>query len=65
MTDRTSARRTPAKAGCLPIDGLLPDLRRALADHDCAVLQAEPGAGKTTRVPLALLANPGWLSAAS
>jgi len=45
----------------LPIDKLLPDLRGALSDHDCAVLQAEPGAGKTTRVPLALLDEP-WLA---
>jgi ATP-dependent helicase HrpB len=61
LTDRTSAKSALAKAGPLPIDGLLPDLRRALADYDCAVLQAEPGAGKTTRVPLALLDEP-WLA---
>ena len=45
----------------MPIDELLPELRRALAEHDCAVLQAEPGAGKTTRVPLVLLDEP-WLA---
>lgn len=39
----------------LPIDPLLPDLVAALARHGQAVLQAPPGAGKTTRVPLALL----------
>ncbi len=44
----------------LPVDELLPDLRRALKENDCAVLQAEPGAGKTTRVPLALL-DEAWL----
>jgi ATP-dependent helicase HrpB len=44
----------------LPIDGLLPALKHSLADHAGAVLQAEPGAGKTTRVPLALLNEP-WL----
>ncbi len=55
MIDRLSAS-TP-----LPIDELLPALRQALAGHDCAVLQAEPGAGKTTRVPLALLDEP-WLA---
>jgi ATP-dependent helicase HrpB len=44
----------------LPIDDLLPDLRLALAGHAGAVLQAAPGAGKTTRVPLALLAE-AWL----
>ncbi len=39
----------------LPIDPILPDLIAALGTHGRAVLQAPPGAGKTTRVPLALL----------
>ncbi|WP_299907092.1 ATP-dependent helicase HrpB [uncultured Paracoccus sp.] len=39
----------------LPIDDALPALRAALAAHGRAVLVAPPGAGKTTRVPLALL----------
>ncbi|WP_305988858.1 ATP-dependent helicase HrpB [Roseibium sp. MMSF_3544] len=39
----------------LPIDGVLPDLLRTLESNTNAVLVAEPGAGKTTRVPLALL----------
>lgn len=39
----------------LPIDVILPDLVAALRDQGRAVLQAPPGAGKTTRVPLALL----------
>ncbi|MGV6846910.1 MAG: ATP-dependent helicase HrpB [Marinibacterium sp.] len=39
----------------LPIDDVLPDLLAAMAEHGRAVLQAPPGAGKTTRVPLALL----------
>src|SRR5262247_2111432 len=38
----------------LPIDAFLPDLRRVLDTHNAAVLVAPPGAGKTTRVPLAL-----------
>ncbi|MGB9090392.1 MAG: DEAD/DEAH box helicase, partial [Pseudomonas farsensis] len=45
----------------LPIDAVLPDLRQALAARDEAVLEAPPGAGKTTRVPLALLDAP-WLA---
>ncbi|HKJ09783.1 MAG TPA: DEAD/DEAH box helicase, partial [Gammaproteobacteria bacterium] len=45
----------------LPIDAVLPRLRRALAGDGNVVLQAPPGAGKTTRVPLALLAEP-WLA---
>ncbi|OOY27563.1 ATP-dependent helicase HrpB [Thioclava sp. L04-15] len=39
----------------LPIDAVLPELRAALLAHGRAVLMAPPGAGKTTRVPLALL----------
>ncbi|MGJ8588937.1 MAG: ATP-dependent helicase HrpB [Yoonia sp.] len=39
----------------LPIDPVLPELMDALASSGCAVLQAPPGAGKTTRVPLAML----------
>ncbi|MDQ1900263.1 ATP-dependent helicase HrpB [Paracoccus sp. WLY502] len=39
----------------LPIDDVLPALSEALAAHGRAVLVAPPGAGKTTRVPLALL----------
>ncbi len=39
----------------LPIDQVLPDLLAALRSHPAVVLQAPPGAGKTTRVPLALL----------
>ncbi|HHW1742307.1 ATP-dependent helicase HrpB [Pseudomonas aeruginosa] len=44
----------------LPIDAVLPSLRTALNDRDEVVLEAPPGAGKTTRVPLALL-NEHWL----
>jgi ATP-dependent helicase HrpB len=43
----------------LPIDAVLPDVLAALAAGPRAVLVAPPGAGKTTRVPLALLAA-GW-----
>lgn len=42
----------------LPIDDALPALLSALATGTDAVLQAPPGAGKTTRVPLALLDQP-------
>ncbi|TMV50186.1 ATP-dependent helicase HrpB [Paenibacillus mesophilus] len=45
----------------LPIDSVLPELKKQLHDHRSAVLIAEPGAGKTTRVPLALLDSP-WLA---
>lgn len=42
-------------AAPLPIDAILPDLIDRLRAEGCAVLQAPPGAGKTTRVPLAML----------
>ncbi|MBR0961295.1 ATP-dependent helicase HrpB [Bradyrhizobium japonicum] len=42
----------------LPIDVVLDDLSRTLEAHNAAVLVAPPGAGKTTRVPLALLDAP-------
>jgi ATP-dependent helicase HrpB len=44
-----------------PVDRIVPELKTALAGGACAVLVAEPGAGKTTRVPLALLDEP-WLA---
>src|SRR5215470_2583842 len=42
----------------LPIDAATPDLVAALARGSTAVLVAPPGAGKTTRVPLVLAAEP-------
>src|ERR1041384_5403563 len=45
----------------LPITPILPSLAKALAGHANVILAAEPGAGKTTRVPLALL-NAMWLA---
>ncbi|WP_295848234.1 ATP-dependent helicase HrpB [Tardiphaga sp.] len=45
----------------LPIDAVLDDIAQALTRGNAAVLVAPPGAGKTTRVPLALLDAP-WLN---
>lgn len=45
----------------LPIDAVVPALRQALGAQHQAVLEVPPGAGKTTRVPLALLDEP-WLA---
>jgi ATP-dependent helicase HrpB len=42
----------------LPIEPRLDAIQAALAAHSRALLVAEPGAGKTTRVPLALLEAP-------
>jgi ATP-dependent helicase HrpB len=44
----------------LPIDAVLEELARTLAVNNAAVLVAPPGAGKTTRVPLALL-DASWI----
>ncbi|WP_141454968.1 ATP-dependent helicase HrpB [Pseudoxanthomonas sp. z9] len=43
-----------------PITPLLPQIRRSLSAHPRLVLEAPPGAGKTTQVPLALLDEP-WV----
>ncbi|TGN39423.1 ATP-dependent helicase HrpB [Marinobacter confluentis] len=45
----------------LPITQIIPDFLQALATQKTVLLQAPPGAGKTTRVPLALLDAP-WRS---
>lgn len=50
----------PSDSAPLPIEAALPALRAALAERNAAVLVAPPGAGKTTRVPLALLRE-AWL----
>ncbi|AFP29028.1 ATP-dependent helicase HrpB [Marinobacter sp. BSs20148] len=42
----------------LPIEHILPQLKQTLETNTTALLQAPPGAGKTTRVPLALLDAP-------
>ena len=44
----------------LPIESVLPQLKEILQTQTCAVLVAQPGAGKTTQVPVALLHEP-WL----
>lgn len=47
-------------SGAFPVDEVLPSLKDALRARSAAVLVAQPGAGKTTRVPLALLNEP-WV----
>ncbi|MEO8366909.1 MAG: ATP-dependent helicase HrpB [Pseudoxanthomonas sp.] len=44
-----------------PITPLLPEIKRNLQAHTRLVLEAPPGAGKTTQVPLALL-DEAWLA---
>ncbi len=45
----------------LPIEKFLPELRSVFTNHRNVVLSAEPGAGKTTCVPLTLMNEP-WLA---
>lgn len=52
--------KTRAEALVLPVDAILPDVVQSLSVCPRALLQAPPGAGKTTRVPLALL-DASWL----
>jgi ATP-dependent helicase HrpB len=47
----------------LPIDAALPELTAVLRSNNAVVLVAPPGAGKTTRVPLVLAAEP-WAQGA-
>lgn len=43
-----------------PIDTVIPSLQLMLRQHRIVLLTAQPGAGKTTQIPLALLQEP-WL----
>lgn len=52
MVDNEGVNRPAVQ---LPIEQALPELRGVLAEHRNVVLQAPPGAGKSTGVPLALL----------
>ncbi|PLX80247.1 MAG: ATP-dependent helicase HrpB, partial [Desulfuromonas sp.] len=45
----------------LPVNDILDELEQALQSSPAAILQAPPGSGKTTRIPLAFL-NASWLS---
>ena len=53
--------KTPFTNQPLPVDAILDDLKQALRQRHEVVLEAPPGAGKTTRIPLALLDEP-WLA---
>src|SRR5689334_17874686 len=57
-----SSNWRPMSDPALPVDVILPELARALEIGRAAVLVAPPGAGKTTRVPLVLAAQP-WAAA--
>jgi len=46
---------TPSRTPALPVDAILPDIAASLRNFPNLVIEAPPGAGKTTRVPPALL----------
>ena len=57
-----AAPASPAFPDALPIDAVRDRITATLDDHASAVLVAPPGAGKTTRVPLALLRDARFLA---
>lgn len=60
MTKPADAAGSRSFAERLPVDDIVPALRAALASGTSAVIQAPPGAGKTTHIPIALLGE-SWL----
>lgn len=46
----------------LPVDSIIPEIIAALDNHTGVVLQAPPGSGKTSRVPVALLESPSIIN---
>lgn len=60
MTLNYYNKSVPNSMTTFPIDSLIPQLKQALIENNNVILSAQPGAGKTTRVPLALLEEP-WL----
>lgn len=61
MAPSPSAPKLPPTVLNLPVSALVPELLAALDDRGVAVLSAEPGAGKSTAVPLYLL-GASWAS---
>jgi ATP-dependent helicase HrpB len=55
------SRRSALSTAQFPIHDVLPELRELLAANTRVVLEAPPGAGKTTQVPPALL-DEAWLA---
>ncbi len=55
------AAGAPVRGAPLPVDGVAGEIVAVLAENTTAVLVAEPGAGKTTRLPLHLM-GAAWLA---
>lgn len=56
----SSANSSPTNPNDLPILAQVPELVSQLQSQELALLSAEPGAGKTTRLPIALMQHPAF-----
>ncbi len=56
----SSANSSPTNPNNLPILAQVPELVSQLQSQELALLSAEPGAGKTTRLPIALMQHPAF-----
>ena len=61
-SDRQDSARAQPSASNLPIEDVIPSILQSLRSENRLVIAAPPGAGKTTRVPLALLSE-DWVGA--
>lgn len=60
QSSRMLLNRLRSEALSLPVYGSLPEIREKLRSSESLLISAEPGAGKSTLVPLGLLGEP-WL----
>ena len=60
MTHIPTLTSSRMKRQSYPIDAVVPQLQRTLRQHRIVLLTAQPGAGKTTQIPLVFLQEP-WL----
>jgi ATP-dependent helicase HrpB len=61
IIDLTIKMSKPQQLPSLPIDSFLPVIQSSVKTHPSVIVVAEPGAGKTTRVPVALAENSRWI----
>jgi ATP-dependent RNA helicase HrpB len=54
---RRASMRTVSRNRVLPVDAILPQIVSSLTAHRNLVIEAPPGAGKTTRVPPAIMCS--------
>jgi ATP-dependent helicase HrpB len=61
IIDLTTKMAIHQQLPVLPIDSFLPAIQDAVKNHPSVIIVAEPGAGKTTRVPVVLAKNSRWI----